>query len=34
MQIDQRDDGGTEREVFEMEGSIREQVAEGEPRID
>ena len=27
-------EGGTEREVLEMEGGIREQGAEGEPRKD
>ncbi|XP_044184303.1 uncharacterized protein LOC122964639 [Acropora millepora] len=32
--FDKRDDGGTEGEVLEMEGSIREQGAEGEPRED
>ena len=32
--VDKRDDGGTEGEVLEMKGSIREQGAEGEPRED
>ena len=32
--FDKGDDGETEREVLEMEGSIREQGAEGEPRKD
>ena len=31
---DEQNDGGTEGEVLEMEGGIREQRAEGEPRED
>ena len=34
MRFDKRDDGETEGEVLEVEGSIREQGTKGEPRED